>query len=164
MLFCQVVLFTGDRTRSPHLVQKTGPRPSLRCARDWTSSHKCQGQDPIPHTRRRRRRRDRRRRQLCSVSAWASQAFGCSPGYSGHVCVSPLPGAHDDDEDGTDDDDNCVRSPLGPVKHSAAARVIPGMCVCVNACTWRPSVRCAPLTCARGPRSVTHAGTNEDHE
>ena len=112
---------------------------------------------------------------------------------------SPIPGTRDDDdEDGTDDDDNCVRPPLGPVKHSAAARVIPGMCVsycrahetttivlglrlgqssiqlqtglfracvcvCVNACTWRPSEMFS-LTCAGGPRSLTHAGTNEDHE
>ena len=98
-------------------MQLTGDRTHPRI---W-----CRGQDPYPHC----------------------VAFGTGPHptSAGDRTPSALPGTHDDDEDGTDDDDNCVRSPLGPVKHSAAAR-------------------CAPLTCARGPRSVTHAGTNEDHE
>ena len=97
MLSCQVMQFTGDRTLSPHLVQRTGPIKYLHCVAPGTGPHPTSAGDRTP---------------------------------------SPLPGTHDDDEDGTDDDDSCVRSLLGPVKHSAAARIIPGMCVCKRLYTF----------------------------
>ena len=103
---------------------------------------------------------------LCSASAWASQAWCCSPVYSGHMCMcgSARFGASSFHITGGQDPSLTRRQQEARTQASvtrrgqdpsltlnnrywasawasqapfAAAWLIPGLCVCVNAWTWR---------------------------